>query len=41
MIINFNEEEAIITCDGLEIVIQEDEAKELAKRILDYFEEGE
>lgn len=41
MIVNFNEEEAIITYDGLQIVIQEDKAKELAHRILDYFEEGE
>mgnify|MGYP001852902004 CR=1 FL=1 len=39
MIINFNEEEVIITCDGLEIVIQEDNAKELANAILEYFEE--
>lgn len=39
MIINFNEEEVIITCDGLEIVIQEDDAKELANAILEYFEE--
>ena len=27
MIINFNEEEAIITYDGLQIVIQKDKAK--------------
>ena len=39
MIINFNEEEAIITYNGLQIVIQKDKAKELANRILDYFEE--
>lgn len=39
MVINFNDEEAIITYDGLQIVIQEDEAKELANAILDYFEE--
>ena len=39
MIINFNEEEVIITYDGLQIVIQEDNAKELANSILDYFEE--
>ena len=39
MIINFNDEEVIITYDGLQIVIQEDEAKELANAILDYFEE--
>lgn len=39
MMVNFNEEEAIITYDGLQIVIQEQQAKELAKRILDYFEE--
>ena len=40
MIINFNEEEVIITFDGLEIAIQEDNAKELANRILEYFDEG-
>lgn len=39
MIINFNEEEVIITYDGLQIVIQEDKAKDLANAILDYFEE--
>lgn len=39
MVFNFNEEEAIITYDGLQIVIQEDKAKELANAILDYFEE--
>lgn len=39
MIINFDEEEVIITCDGLGIVIQEDNAKELANAILEYFEE--
>ena len=39
MIINFNEEEVIITYDGLQIVIQKDKAKELANAILDYFEE--
>ena len=39
MIVNFNDEEAIITFDGLQIVIQEDEAKDLANKILDYFEE--
>lgn len=39
MIVNFNEEEAIITYDGLQIVIQKDKAKELANKILDYFEE--
>lgn len=37
MVINFNNEEAIITYDGLQIVIQKDEAKELANAILDYF----
>lgn len=41
MIVNFNEEEAIITYAGLQIVIQKDEAKELAHKILDYFEEEE
>jgi len=39
MIVNFNEESAIITYDGLQIVIQEDKAIELANKILDYFEE--
>lgn len=39
MIVNFNEEEAIITYDGLQIVIQKDKAIELANKILDYFEE--
>lgn len=39
MVINFNEEEVIITYDGLQIVIQEDKAKDLANVILDYFEE--
>lgn len=39
MIINFSEEEVIITYDGLEIVIKEDKAKDLANAILDYFEE--
>lgn len=39
MVVNFNEEEAIITYDGLQIVIQEDKAKELANAILSYFED--
>lgn len=39
MVINFNEEEAIITYDGLQIGIQEDKAKELANAILNYFED--
>lgn len=39
MVVNFNEEEAIITYDGLQIVIQEEQAKELANKILNYFEE--
>lgn len=39
MIVNFNEEEAIITYNGLQIVIQKDKAIELANKILDYFEE--
>lgn len=39
MVINFDEEEVIITYDGLQIVIQEDKAKDLANAILDYFEE--
>lgn len=39
MVINFNDEEVIITYDGLQIVIQKEKAKELANAILDYFEE--
>lgn len=39
MIVNFNNEEAIITFSGLQIVIQEEEAVDIARRILDYFEE--
>ena len=38
MIVNFNDEEAIITYDGLQIVIQKEEAMKLANKILDYFE---
>ncbi len=32
MIINFNEEEAIITFSGLQIVIQQEEAVDMAKK---------
>lgn len=39
MVVNFNEEEAIITFSGLQIVIQQEEAVNIAKQILDYFEE--
>lgn len=39
MVVNFNEEEAIITFNGLQIVIQQKEAVDVAKKILDYFEE--
>ena len=39
MVVNFNDEEAIITFSRLQIVIQEDEAKDLANKILDFFEE--
>ena len=39
MIVNFNDEEAIITYDGLQIVIQKDKAKELANAVLGYFED--
>ena len=39
MVVNFNEEEAIITFSGLQIVIQQEEAVNIAKKILDYFEE--
>lgn len=38
MIVNFNEEEAIITYEGLQIVIQKNKALDLAHRILDEFE---
>lgn len=41
MAINFNEEEVIIVYDGLEIRIQEKQAKELANRILEYFDDYE
>ncbi len=37
--INFNEEECILVFDGVEIRICEEKAIEIAKRILDYFEE--
>jgi len=37
MIVNFNEEEAIITYDGLQIHISKDNAWELANRIYEYF----
>lgn len=39
MVVNFTEEAAIITYDGLQIVIQEEHAKDLANKILNYFEE--
>ena len=39
MNVNFNDEEVIIVFNGLEIRIQEKQAKELANRILDYFNE--
>ena len=38
MIVNFNEEEAIITYDGLQIHISKSKALDLAHRILDEFE---
>ena len=38
MVVNFCGEEAIITFDGLQIVIQEKEAVQLAADILNYFE---
>lgn len=38
MEINFNEEEAIICFDGLQITIQKDKAIDLANQIFDYFE---
>ncbi len=39
MVVNFNEEEAIISFNGLQIVIQQEEAIDIAEQILDYFEE--
>ena len=38
MVVNFNEEEAIITYDGLQIHISKSKAMDLAHKILDYFE---
>ena len=40
MVVNFNDEEAIITFSGLQIVMQEEEAIDIAKKILNWFEEG-
>lgn len=37
MVVNFNEEESIITFNGLQIVIQKEQALELANKILEYF----
>lgn len=39
MIVNFSGEETIICFSGLQIIIQEEEAMQLAKDILNYFEE--
>ncbi len=39
MSVNFNDEEAIIVFDGVEIRIQKERAKDIAKEILSYFEE--
>lgn len=39
MVVNFNEEEAIISFNRLQIVIQQEEAIDIAEQILDYFEE--
>lgn len=39
MNVNFNEEETIITFSGLQIVIQKEEAIDIAEQILDYFKE--
>lgn len=41
MIVNFNEEEAIITFDGLQIAIQKEQAWELANKIFEYFSDIE
>ena len=38
MIVNFCGEETIITFSGLQIVIQEEEAKDLAEQIFNYYE---
>ena len=38
MIVNFNEDEAIITYDGLQIHISKSKALDLAHRITEYFE---
>lgn len=38
MIVNFCGEETIITFSGLQIVIQEKEAKDLAEQIFNYYE---
>ena len=37
MVVNFNDEEVIITYDELQIVIQKDKAWDLANRIYEYF----
>ena len=39
MSVNFNEEEAILVFNGVEIRICEELAVDMAKQILDYFEE--
>lgn len=42
MYVNFNEEEAILMLgDGIQLVLQKEQAIELAKDILDYFDEGD
>lgn len=41
MIVNFNDEEAIITFDGLQIVIQKEKAWSLANQIFEYFSDIE
>lgn len=41
MVVNFNEDEAIITFGGLQIVIQQKEAVDIAEQILDYFKDEE
>lgn len=38
MTVNFNEEEAILVFNGVEIKICEELAVDIAKQILDYFE---
>ena len=40
MVVNFEEEETILVFNGVEIRICEELTVDMAKQILDYFEEG-